>query len=207
MDFSILISIISIVSALSSVVISIVNFISSKNEMKIKINTINKEITLNKINIEKLLNVSLNEQCENIVKYFENVSKENKYTVSIFRIMNNKKIKKISSSSKFDENYFYSINENTEFFEVSNTKTPYYNNDIPYFTKHGKNYFNSNPNWHHHYTSIICCPITNSENTILGFLTVEIMKPLNDLIDINKIINFLQQKCHLISINQEFINY
>lgn len=206
MDFTIILSIISIVGVILSLFSSITNLITTKKEMDIKIKMTNKDINLKKIdvnNLQKVTNLSLNKLCEFIVDCFEKISKQNKYTVSIFKIIDNDKVKKISSSSNFDRNYIYNIKENIEFYETINTRKPYYINNISYFNKHGKKYFNSNPNWVNSYQSVICCPIMKN-NVTMGFLIVEIMKPLNDLIDINIIIDFLQKECTLIVANKEF---
>lgn len=206
MDFTIILSIISIISVILSLFNSITNFITTKKEMDIKIKMTNKDISFNKIdvnNLPQITNLSLDKLCKDVVDCFEKISKQNKYTVSIFKIIDNNKVKKISSSSDFDRNHTYNINENIEFYETINTRKPYYINNISYFNKHGKKYFNSNPNWINSYQSVICCPIMDNNATI-GFLIVEIMKPLNDLIDIESIIDFLQKECILIVANKEF---
>lgn len=66
------------------------------------------------------------------------------------------------------------------------------------------NFFNSNTNWNKYYQSLICCPIKDKNDIIVGFLSVEIMKPLNDLIDIKNITDFLEQQCKIIYKNTEF---
>ncbi|MGN0408673.1 MAG: hypothetical protein ACI4EJ_10455 [Bacteroides sp.] len=207
MDFTIILSIISIIGVILSLINSITNFISTKREMKNKINMTNNDIRFNKINldnIEMFKDLSLNKICKDIVNYFEKISKQNKYAVYIFKINEDKKAKKVSSSDVVNDNRIRKINENTEFYEVINTGKPYYINNIQYFYKHGNKYFNSNPNWDQFYQSIISCPIKDNNENVLGFLTVEIMKPLNDLIDINNIIDYLKQECKLIASNKEF---
>jgi len=210
MDITIILSIISIIGVILSLINSITNFISAKKDINIKVKMANKDIRINKININDFdifTNISLNKICQDIVEYFEIASKHNKYTVSIFKIIYTKKVKKVSSSSNFDQNHIYDIDENTEFSETISTGKPYYVNNIPYFCKHGNKYYNSNPNWYQNYQSIICCPIINDHNKIVGFLIVEILKPLNDLIDTKKIMDFLQQECKLIVISKEFNHF
>ena len=207
MDFSILLSFISIAGAISSLIVSIINSHITKKEMKIKINMTNNELEIKNIDIEKIKSIldslSLEKISKDIICYFEEISKDNNYTVKIFKIMNDNTIHLIFPVSSSDNN-IYLLKENIEFIETSKTKKPYYNNNIPYFYKHGNEYFNENPNWNRLYQSIVCCPIINENKTIVGFLTIEIEKPLNDLIDINNITKFLQQKCELINKNQEF---
>lgn len=207
MDFSIIISIISIIAGISSVILSITNFISTKKEMQVKIKLANSEIKLNKIDIDilnKMINASLTEECTSIASYFKKISPNNEIRVYIYKIVDNECIKVVSSSSQLKVDKKYIIEENIEFSQVKKTKEPFIINNISYFLKHGNKFFDSNTDWNKYYQSLICCPIKDKNDKIVGFLSVEIMKPLNDLIDIKNITDFLEQRCKIISTNTEF---
>lgn len=207
MDFSIIASIISIIAGVSSVILSITNFISTKKEMQIKIKLANSEIKLNKKdidNLNKLINTSLTEECTSIANYFKKISPNNEIRVYIYKIVDNECIKVVSSSSQLKDEKKYIIEENIEFSQAKRTKEPFIINNISYFLKRGNKFFNSNTNWNKYYQSLICCPIKDKNDIIVGFLSVKIMKPLNDLIDIKNITDFLEQQCKIIYKNTEF---
>ncbi len=201
MDFSILASIISIIAALSSVILSITNFISTKKEMQIK-------IKLNKIdidNLDELINASLTQECTSIANYFKKISPNNEIRVYIYKIVDNEFIKVASSSSQLKDDKKYIIEENIEFSQAKRTKEPFIINNISYFLKRGNKFFNSNTDWNKYYQSLICCPIKDKNDIVFGFLYVEIKKPLNDLIDTKNITDYLEQRCTRISTNTEFV--
>lgn len=210
MDFSIIIGIISIIASISSVILSVTNFISTKKEMQVKIKLANLEIKLDKRDIDNLnnfINISLREECKNIENYFKKFSPHNEIKVCIYKIIDNECIKIISSSSQSKDNKKYIIGENVEFSHAKKTKEPFIINNISYFLKHGNKFLSSNTNWNKYYQSSICCPIKNENDIIIGFLSVETMKPLNDLIYKKNITDFLVQQCKIISTNTEFVKY
>lgn len=196
-----------VIAVIFTLITSIINFISTIKEFKKIIDSTNHNIPVDQnINV---LNNSLSDICRDIYSYFIRISPDNNYTVKIFHISkNDKEVTLVASCPQVD---FYSslIKDNSEFYQTTSTKKPYYINNIPYFKKHGNNYFTSNYNWEKYYQSIICYPIKQKSKkrhiyNIIGFLVVEIAKPLNDLIDINIILDYMKQKCDIIILNNEF---
>lgn len=209
MDLSIIASLITGFVGIFSLISSIINFNITKKDMKTKVKIANHNLLEYKIqdmNSEELTNIPLNKVCKYTVSYFERISSENSFIVNIFKINNYKKVAKVSSSLDKKDTFQYRIDANTEFNETVTTLKPYYKNNITYYHKHGNEYISENKNWEKQYQSIICCPILRNNKT-LGFLTVEIRNPLNDLIDINEIVKFLEIECTLISINNEFNSF
>lgn len=209
MDLSIIASLITGFIGIFSVISSIINFNITKKNMKAKIKIANHNLfkyKMQDINNEKSTNISLNKICKYTVSYFETISSENSFIVNIFKINNYNNVVKVSSSLDKKDTFQYRIDANTEFSETVTTLKPYYKNNITYYHKHGNEYISENKNWEKQYQSIICCPILKNNKT-LGFLTVEIQNPLNDLININEIVKFLKIECTLISINNEFNSF
>lgn len=210
MDFSIVISIISIIGGISSVIFSIWNFISTKKEMQVKIKLANSGIKLNKIdtnNFDKLIHSSLTEECISIANYFKKISPKNEIRVYIYKIIDDKRVKIIKSSSELKYNKEYNLNENNILYQIKKTEEPLMLNNISYFLKRKNKNFDSYSDWNKHYQTYICCPIKGKNDIIVGFLSVETKEPLNDLIDKKNLTDFLEQRCKIISTNIEFIEY
>lgn len=207
MNITNIINIIIGILVLFSTILSIANFVSTMKKMKTTEKIANHYVkqTMDKY-LKNSSNISLKEICEGLVNYFEKISKNNKCTVSIYKINNDNMLKKVSSSSEFNTNTIYNIKDSIEFYEVSNTLKPYYINDVEYFNERENKNLNFKSNFTDRYQSIICYPL-KSNNTIVGFLTIHIKKPLNDLINVNDIMQFLQKQCEVIVHHNEFIKF
>ena len=206
----ILITSISVVSAIVSFIFSIIEFKKTKNNLSIKINNLNKDIEIRNFQISKMIELSEKMEDNNInklqrisnliIQYFKNISQENEYSVNIYKIEKGYASSIYTSERDDTCNSIFIIKNNTHFFEAQRTKNIYYINDINYFTNQGLNYVTESKKDHYKYQSFICCPIKKQEN-VIGFLNIQIKKPLNDLIDINIIIDFLKKVCDTIISN------
>lgn len=206
----ILITSISVISAIISFIFSIIEFKKTKNNLSIKINNLNKDIEIRNFQISKMIELSEKMEDNNInklqrisnliIQYFKNISQENEYSVNIYKIENGYASSIYTSERDDTCNSIFIIKNNTHFFEAQRTKNIYYINDINYFTNQGLNYVTESKNEHYKYQSFICCPIKKQEN-VIGFINIQIKKPLNDLIDINIIIDFLKKVCETIISN------
>lgn len=213
MDFSIIIGAISIIASVVSVILSITNFISTKKDMQLKIKLANSDTKINKTkitNIDELINASLTEVCVSIASYFKKISPKNEIRVYIYKIIDDKHIKIIKSPSELNDNKEYYLNENSVFYQIKKTNDPLLLNNVPYFSKQfrikRKNQrFDSYSDWNKYYQTYMCYPIKDKNDIIVGFLSVETMNPLNDLIDTKNITDYLEQQCKIISTNAEFL--
>lgn len=213
MDFSIIIGAISIIASVSSVILSITNFISTKKEMQLKIKLANSDTKINKTNItniDELINASLTEVCVSIASYFKKISPKNEIRVYIYKIIDDKHIKIIKSPSELNDNKEYDLNENSVFYQIKKTNDPLLLNNVSYFSKQfrikRKNQrFDSYSDWNKYYQTYMYYPIKDKNDIIVGFLSVETMNPLNDLIDTKNITDYLEQQCKIISTNAEFL--
>lgn len=213
MDFSIIISAISIIAGISSVILSIINFISTKKEMQLKIKLANSGTKINKAkitNIAELINTPLTEVCVSIASYFKKISPKNEIRVYIYKIIDDKHIKIIKSPSELNDNKEYCLNENSVLYQIKKTNDPLLLNNVSYFSKQFRlkrrnQRFDYYSDRNKYYQTYMCFPIKDKNDIIVGFLSVEAMNPLNDLIDTKNITDFLEQQCKIISTNAEFL--
>ncbi len=207
----ILITSISVVSAIVSLIFSIIEFRKTKNNLSIKINNLNKDIEIRTSQISEMIKFLEKSEDNNnsnklqrisnlIIQYFKNISQENEYSVNIYKIKNGCASSIYASERDDNCNSVFIIKNNTHFFEAQRTKNIYYINDINYFTNQGLNYVTESKSEQYKYQSFICCPIKKQEN-VIGFINIQIKKPLNDLIDTNIIIDFLKKVCEIITSN------
>ena len=208
MDFSIIIGAISIIASVSSVILSITNFISTKKEMQLKIKLANSDTKIT--NIDELINAPLTEVCVSITSFFKKISPKNEIKVYIYKIIDDKHIKIIKSSSEVNDNKEYYLYENSVLYQIKKTNDPLLLNNVPYFSKQFKlkrknQKFDSYSDWNKYYQTYMCCPIKDKNDIIIGFLSVATMNPLNDLIDTKNITDYLEQQCKIISTNAEFL--
>lgn len=205
-----LLTIVSTVLAIVSAVLSFVNYRKTKKDFKLMVNQINCKIQINNEPIERqfmldVLNRSpeniLEEVSQYVLRYFKGICSDNHYVVRIFKIVDSEVAEPVYSSEQDSNSQQFRIRNNTSFSEVISTKKPYFINDIGYFLNQGRNhdkqFFTEDRNAIYQYQSIVCFPIGN--NPIKGYLLVEIQKPLNDLIDINMISDFLNKVCDKIN--------
>lgn len=195
--------------ATSSLLVSLISNLLSKNKiMKIR-NNVNNDIKTkgNKI-FDKMffsnVEIDLRFLCKYIELYFKNISSDNEVFIKVLKCNDINNAVVIYSNKEKEEYVEYLLDENTSMYSVMQTKDAYFNNNIQYFLKHGKPYFEQHKMWEDSYKSIMCFPI-KKDDKIIGFLLIGLLNPLNELIDFKNIKDLLEKICCLISEDKMFI--
>lgn len=192
----------------SSILVSFISNLLSKN----KINKISKKINENVKSYGKSIfdNIYFESDdelkliCSYIETYFKKISPDNKVFIKVLKCTEKNNAIIIYSNTEQNDSIKYIIDENTSMYSVIKKNDAYFNNNIQYFLKHGKPYFEQHKLWSDSYKSIMCFPMKRNEK-IVGFLLIGLNNPLNELIDFENIKEHMKQICNLISENKTFI--
>lgn len=201
-----LLTVVSMAFAIISTVFSIIGYRKTKKDFSRIAKSVNLSVQMNNEGIGRefltdfennIGHNGLKEAACYVIKYFHGICADNHYVVKIYKTVDTEKIKLIYSSEQGETNQLFILKNNTSFYEVNSTNKPYFINDIGYFIKQRKyqekQFVTEDKDSLSQYQSIICFPIAN--NPIKGYLLIEAQQPLNDLIDMNLISEFLHKVC------------